>query len=514
MYNFILFTDVTDTLMAYRSIGAYKCAYMLREQGYSCLVVDHLHTFSLDELSQLLDLTMDGNTYAVGFSSTFFNTVKERNADGAVVYDPMMSVDDYFFPQGKEFESEAVKIIKQKNKNCKIILGGVRAHANVKNKNVDYSVIGFSEVSIVNLANHLIKGQELTNSVKNLWGVTVIDDKFASSYDFKNSKFRWEDTDIVNAKVLPLEISRGCIFRCKFCSYPMIGKKNLDFIRDVEILRQEMQYNYDQFGIEIYYIIDDTFNDNDYKLDAMLEAVRQLNFKPKFWAYTRLDLLTTRQHVDKLYQIGLCGMYFGIESLNPTTAKTIGKGYDRAKQIETIKHIRSEYNNKIIMHGSFIVGLPHESIDSVTDTFNKLMNEEIPLHTFRFAGLWLDRDTRVNWISELSKNFNTYGYSVLPPEDDDIYGMKWTNDHMDRSTAIELANEFNRKAYQTERYHVPGQLVWALFNYGYSFDFLSNLKYKNIDWNKLETRDKPAFMQEYKEKLINKLIKKQELING
>jgi radical SAM superfamily enzyme YgiQ (UPF0313 family) len=31
------------------------------------------------------------------------------------------------------------------------------------------------------------------------------------------------------AKVLPIEIARGCIFKCKFCSYPLNGKQNLDF---------------------------------------------------------------------------------------------------------------------------------------------------------------------------------------------------------------------------------------------------------------------------------------------
>jgi radical SAM superfamily enzyme YgiQ (UPF0313 family) len=290
----------------------------------------------------------------------------------------------------------------------------------------------------------------------------------------------------------------------------MIGKKNLDFIRNIELLREEMQSNYDRFGVDIYYIIDDTFNDNDFKLDTMLEAVKQLTFKPKFWAYTRLDLLTTRQHVDKLYQIGLCGMYFGIESLNPATAKIIGKGFDRSKQIQTIKEIREKYNNDIIMHGSFIIGLPEESLDSIHDTFNRVMSEDVPLHTFRFAGLWLDRDTRVNWISELSKNYTDYGYAVEPADQDDIYGMKWSNKFMDRTKAFALANTFNRQAFETERYYVPGQIVWALFNYGYDFNFLSNLKYKNINWNKIETQDKPKFMNEYKQQLIEKLKLKKD----
>ena len=81
---------------------------------------------------------MNSSTQAVGFSSTFFQTVKPNDKSGAIIYDPMMNVDDHFFPQGREFEKEAVNYIKQKNSDCKIVLGGVRAHANLKNKLVDY----------------------------------------------------------------------------------------------------------------------------------------------------------------------------------------------------------------------------------------------------------------------------------------------------------------------------------------------------------------------------------------
>ena len=87
------------------------------------------------------------------------------------------------------------------------------------------------------------------------------------------------------------------------------------------------------------------------------------------------------------------------------------------------------------------------------------------------------------------------------------YGMKWTNEFMERDTAIRLADEFNRQAYSTDRYQIPGQIAWALFNYGYSTEYLFNLKYKDINWNKIETQDKPNFMQDYKKQLIAKLTK-------
>ena len=508
MYDFILFTDVTNTLVAYKPIGAYKCAYQLRQAGYSCLVVDHIHTFTMDEFNEILDLSMDESTVGVGFSSTFFNTVKPKDETGATIYDPMMDVDDHFFPQGHDFEQQAISYIKQKNNNCKIILGGVRAHANLKNKLVDYCVVGYAETSMLNLANHLVVKEELRNSFKNIWGRTIISNKLAPDFDFKNSTFSWDDTDVINAQVLPLEISRGCIFKCKFCSYPLTGKKDLEYVRQIEILRNEMKENYDRYGVTQYYILDDTFNDNELKLDALLEAIEQLPFQPIFWAYTRLDLLTTRKNVDKLYKIGLRGMYFGIESMNPKTARLIGKGYDRPKQIEMIRYIRERYGDSVMMHGSFIIGLPHESLEMVADTHKRLMSQEIPLHTYRFAGLWLDRDTKVNWLSEFSKNYQDYGYVVEGPEHDDALGMKWTNEYMERSTAVKLAEEFNEKSFSTDTYRIPGQLAWALLNYGHSFDHLSKLKYKDIDWYEIESKLKPDYMTEYKHKLKGMLVEK------
>ena len=62
MYDFVIFTDVTDTVLAYKAIGAYKCAYILRENGYTVLVVDHLHTFNQEEFQKVIDKSVGTNT--------------------------------------------------------------------------------------------------------------------------------------------------------------------------------------------------------------------------------------------------------------------------------------------------------------------------------------------------------------------------------------------------------------------------------------------------------------------
>ena len=502
MYDAVIFTDVTDTVTIYKAIGAYKIANTLRQQGYSCLVVDHLHAFTLEELKQIINKSVSVNTLFVGFSTTFFNsTLNSVNSDGSLTYSSTLSG---VIPQGIDFQNELIHYIKTINYNCKIVVGGTKAHANINDRNIDYSIIGYGEVSTLALANHLKLNTPIPNSYKNLHGVTIVDNRTNEGFDFVNSRFEWQDLDVGPASVLPLEISRGCIFKCKFCSYPLNGKQNLDFIRHTDILYEELQSSYDKYKVENFYILDDTFNDNEYKLDVLLQAIKRLTFQPKFWAYTRLDLIAQNNSlIDKLYDIGLRGIYFGIETLNKRTGLIIGKGFDRDKQISTITKIRNRFDNKVLMHGSFILGLPEEPIDSMRHTFNQLMDESIPLHTFIFHGLRLSKSESVPFNSELGKNFKDYGYTEIN-NDVNSTTINWRNEHLDHTMTIRLANEFNDIARNSNRLYIPGQLGFSLKNLGYSDDYISNTKYKELDWTQITIR-KDLYITKYKETLYNTL---------
>lgn len=504
MYDAVIFTDVTDTVTIYKAIGAYKIANTLRQQGYTCLVVDHLHAFTLEELKQVIDNSVSVDTLFVGFSSTFFNnTLNSTNTDGSKTYKPVLSG---VMPQGIEFENQFVNYIKAKNNNCKIVVGGTKAHANLNDKNIDYSVIGYGEVSILSIANHLKNNTPLVSSYRNLHGVTVVDNRTNDGYDFVNSKFEWQELDVGNAKVLPLEIARGCIFKCKFCSYPLNGKQNLDFIRHSDILYEEMQSSYDKYGVSNFYILDDTFNDSTYKLDILQDTVKRLTFQPKFWAYTRLDLIAQNNElIDKLYDIGLRGLYFGIETLNKRTGLIIGKGFDRAKQINTIKQIRERFGDEVTMHGSFILGLPEENISSMRQTFNQLMDESIPLHTFIFHGLNLYKNEAVPFNSELGKNFKDYGYTEINT-DHNSPKINWKNAYLDNTIASELATEFNTTAQNSSRLRLPGQIGFSLKNMKYSDEYISSVRWNEVNWQEISF-NKDLYIEEYKKLLFNRLSK-------
>ena len=498
MYHFLFFTDYVDTVNVSKVMGAYKLAHELRSCGYKCLVIDHLHTFTREEFDLVIKKTVTKDTLGVGFSTTFFQNVNlPPNADGSLTYTTMPG--DTFFPQGKQFEQESVDYIKSINSNCKIIIGGARVSPSCQNRNIDYLFIGFSESSIVNLAEHLSKNINLENATKNLWGVTIVDDRMAKNYNFKNTPFKWLPEDIVNARVLPIEIGRGCIFKCKFCSFPMNGKQNLDFIKNAELLRVELQENYDNYGITTYWIVDDTFNDNDTKLDMILDVVKQLTFQPIFWSYVRVDLMSTKDQIDKLYAIGLRGFYFGLETLNKKAGAVIGKGYDPNKQIETICELRRRYGNSVQLHGSFIAGLPKEDHASLNYTFERLMDGSIPLHSFDFKPLVLEKTDQFAWTSEFGKNYKDYGYTELG-----VIGgryIDWANEYMTFTTAQEIVKQFKDTSLASDRFGISGLILFSLKNYGYdNFEELVNTSHKGADWHQWSLR-KEQYIQEYKEKL-------------
>ena len=487
------------------NLGPYKCAHVLRKHGYTCLVVNHLSDYSYEELTAVIEQAVDTNTYLVGFSSTFLRDVQiERTPGQPTPRYPEIGMKTVF-PQGKDFEDKIIAYLKTKNANIKTVVGGVKVSQQYSNKNINYVCVGYSEVSIVNLVDHLVKQVPLVKSIKNLHGITVLDDRTAPTYDFANEDMIWLPTDIVNHKTLPIEIGRGCIFKCKFCSFPLMGKKSLDHIKHPSILERELAYNYDNYGVTNYMIGDDTFNDHPDKLDMILGAVKNLNFQPKFWGYHRLDLLCTRpETIQTLYDIGVRAMYFGIESLDPAAARAIGKGHDRSKQIKMIEYIRNKYPD-VTLHGSFIVGLPGESIASVTNTFESLMNQTIALHSWRFNGLLIAEPDASSFDSEFTKNYAEYGYEhngVL-----NSIWINWRNEHMDAFEAHALANKFNTASGFSDTFTLEGNLCMPLTTMGYDFDKLRTTLRKEFDFNDVENNVRPTFIQEYKQQLLNLITK-------
>ena len=459
--------------------GAHKIAHELRSNGFDVLVINHLDRFSLTELKHIISLVVSDRTLFVGFSNTFVDYAKVTN----ILHDPRMPT-YIFLPGGPDDEQELTDHIKQINSDCKIVVGGARTQITWQNKCVDYAVVGYADISVVSLAKHLKFGTPIANkNYKNIYGVHIIDDPVAEGFDFNNSTMTWCDDDVVMPQeILPLEISRGCIFSCKFCNYRLNGKQTLDYLKDLGTIHKELLDNYNNYGITRYRLLDDTFNDTEEKIDIMLDIVNRLPFKPSFYGYARLDLLAYKPHtIKKLVDMGFRGMFFGIETLNKKTGTIIGKGADPDKLVQTIIDMKQEYGNQISLIGSFICGLPGESKESITLTMERLLSREIPLDSVAYHPMVIGNKSILSWNSAVNLDLIKFGYKEIDNEYSKTISplINWQSDVMNYQEAIQITTNFVQKFQAAWPYNRENNM-FLLDNFG-DPDFVHKYKKELFD---------------------------------
>lgn len=487
--NVILLTDVTMKHALQKSAGAYKVAHELRQAGFEVLVIAHLHAFTAAEIGGLLDRSVNENTLFVGVSNTFYNRVDSLSKKGGTIIDTESAGAAAMLPHGSEHNQAIASIIKRRNPNCKLVLGGALAGVESENRIYDYLVIGYADRSVVNLARHLHDSSvPLENAHKSVFGPIVVNDKTAKGFDFASSSMRYRDEDVIlPGETLPIEIARGCIFKCAFCSYPLNGKKRFDYIRNEEILYEEILENYERFGITQYMFSDDTFNDSVEKCEMIYRISRKLPFRIQWWSYLRLDLMAAHpETIDLLANAGMRAAFFGIETFHKESGSAIGKGAGKDKLVSTINTIKRKYGNQIALHGSFIFGLPKEPLSSMVDTANFLMSNECGLDTWLGFPLRLnersgkqytgaDLNAGLNFLSDLEMQPERYGYSF------DAQG-NWSNEHCDSLQVQELTKDLAHKKMKAPGAKLSGGLAFNISGLGIPLDQLINAPLQSVNF--------------------------------
>ena len=185
----------------------------------------------------------------------------------------------------------------------------------------------------------------------------------------------WQSTDSIQKNEwLPLEISKGCRFGCKFCMFDKQGTT----IKEEESLRNEFINNYNMWNTTGYLLTDDTLNDSMKKVEMLHNVISNLPFKIEFISYIRPDMFYKfPQMLPLLIDIGCKGMFLGIETFNPTAAKIAGKGLHPEKIKDILVWLKEECNDNIFILTSFIIGLVGETEESLDETLAYLTGQKI-----------------------------------------------------------------------------------------------------------------------------------------
>ena len=484
MSKVIILNGIWDIIPS-RTLGPYLLRHILDKRGYDTQVIDHCQEYAIDELYPLVNHFIDADTLCIGASSTFWTDVKGKKRKNSNDEPPEIII-------------ELFNMIKKLHPHIKIVVGGAGIRQiRKKFENIDYFVLGSAEDLFPEILDHLSKNSEepvfkFYKNTKIKVYTTPIDKK----YDIGVCDFNWHKKDcIINGEALPIEFARGCIFKCSFCSYPYLGKKKFDYLRNLEQVKEHMISNYNEYGITNYIMVDDTFNDSEYKIDGFLEMTKSLPFKISYWAYIRADLLHSfKGQAEKLHESGLSAATMGIETLGTVSSQIIGKGWSgkhaREYMPNLIHNIWQDDVNSMI---SIIVGLPGDTTDTCNDTYNWIVDNNL---NAAFTGLEIVREENhalSPFLSEFEKNYRDYGIQK------DETGMWFSND-WNRETAIKQAIKYTNSKPQ----QIHSMLQIYLRNYGYSHEEL--LKEKSV-FDIFESQKFKAnlniYMDKYKSKLLS-----------
>ena len=370
-----------------RNIGPYRIASALEKAGYDARVIDFTQYFSVDELIRAISLHLDSTTLWVGFSSTFFWG------------------DQTLFPHISD--SDVDKLFKLiRTSNAKIVYGGVRSLW-ASDDRIDTYMLGYADNAIVEYTDGVMQGVEQPK---------VFDSKNYPEPAMDNIKTHWwrKDFNVLAGEALPLEMARGCIFKCKFCGYTLIGKKKGTYLRDIEEVREDLIRTWEATGCTNYYITDDTFNDDNDKIEAIHKLFTSLPFKIKFTCYLRLDLINKFPHqADLLVDAGMVGNFFGIETLNKKSGVAIGKSLDPSKVKDRLYWLRDKWGSRVNMGAGLIYGLPYDTLEYFRETNDWILDKDNPLSSIEVYPLVLFKKHKGQYGSEFSMNPEIYGYEIF-----------------------------------------------------------------------------------------------------
>lgn len=389
-----------------RPLGPYRLRTALAKEGFRAEVIDYAWALREDELLILLQRYISNDTLIIGISNIWFTTGAEKDNTEL----------------NRWFTERFFQVVKREWPWIKIVIGGTKTAlvqgAELLKSPADWWLSGFADIGLHKLLKFL-SGQDTNLQYRtDVDGTHVID---------CNLHYRVENMDDLetvlesNDRFLPfqpisLEVSRGCIFTCSFCTHPFLGKKSFEYIRTPESLASELARNYELFRTTRYIITDDTFNDSMEKLERVARAI-ELSKIPnfEFVSYIRAELLATKpEMIPMLKQLNCKGAFIGLESLNKEARRIIGKGMDAERVIAALASFKSTTDVK--MYASMIVGLPGDTLDDAYNWLERFKQEKL-FSDWGFQTLGMTFDEFGQGDSIFSKDPAKYGYTVSKRKD-------------------------------------------------------------------------------------------------
>jgi radical SAM superfamily enzyme YgiQ (UPF0313 family) len=267
---------------------------------------------------------------------------------------------------------QLVRLLKALAPSIKIVLGGPEVSHEVEQQEIcrlaDHVVTGWGDVSFPRLCRDLLDGPQP------LMKVIAGEQPPLAELNLPYDEYSASD---LSERLLYVEASRGCPYRCEFC-LSALDKTAWPFELDAMLAQLKSLY---ERGARQFKFVDRTFNLRIEQASAILRFFLDRMGGPDGSVPERSDVFVHFELVpDKLpdalkaliaqFPEGSLQFEVGIQSFNPQVQQRISRKQDNRLTEDNLRWLLA--HSRAHVHADLIFGLPGETLESFADGFDRL----------------------------------------------------------------------------------------------------------------------------------------------
>lgn len=366
---------------------------------------------------------------------------------------------------------EIAKKVKKSNENITVILGGphgtILPEETLHNApEIDIIVRGEGEQTMLELVKGLEENSQ--NSLKEVLGLSYRENQnirsnpprplilnidvlpFPAFHLLPIGKYRLHPPFGRRTPVMPIITSRGCPYRCIFCSKSVFGNKYRGNSPDYVI--DEIRLLMEKFGVKEIKFYDDVFTLDRNRVFSICEQLKEEGLDIPWTCETRVNLVDSKL-LKNMKDTGCYMIAYGIESGNQEILNNLNKDITLEQAIHAFK-LTKEADIETVAY--FMIGSLGETPDTVKDTIEFAKNLDPDFVQFSITTPYPGTELYDRLAKEgcLSEEWDKYMYANLNSSDYPAFETK--------NLSREELKEWSGKAYAS--FYLRWNYLWKRLN--------------------------------------------------
>jgi radical SAM superfamily enzyme YgiQ (UPF0313 family) len=348
---------------------------------------------------------------------------------------------------------DVVKYIRKNFPSIPLVAGGQQATFRpepiIREGKVDFLVQGEGEFVMLDLVKHLLhlpdaKPLDAIPSIMYLKDGKIIKHPRAPRIENLDA-IPLPDRDAFDWQKYPqwvIMTSRGCPFRCAFCSSTSFWGNTVRF-RSAENVLAEMEQLVTKYKVTSFLILDDTFTLNKPRLEKICQGIIDRKLPITWGCGTRTDQIDEKA-LGWLKAAGCVEISFGLETANPASLELIKKDVSVEQQRQGILlTMQAGLHARV----SVMIGLPGEARDEIRHTLDFLIEtepNEIQIYPIMpYDGTTLHSEMDHLGITICNPNFSDWSKDSMHP----IAETRWLSRQQITEMAMEMVTRLAEHGY-------------------------------------------------------------------